>query len=99
MLSNFKNNISPRYHSKSITFEQNKNTTPTLSCKINIYLDNVNEKEFGKSMQSKFKNVCVRTFSKAKRNGLADKTKLFVPGFKYAVYSEFSNPMKSPMKQ
>lgn len=41
-------------------------------------------------MTSKFKNVITRTFSKSKRPGLEDKSKLFTPGFKYRRFSDFN---------
>lgn len=53
------------------------------------HLDDVQEKEVGKFSNSKYRNVPTRTFSKAKRPGLEDRTKMHVPGFKYRRFSEF----------
>lgn len=45
-------------------------------------------------MNSKFKNIVTRTFSKAQRPGPDDKSKKFVPGFKYRRFSEFGGNLK-----
>jgi hypothetical protein len=51
----------------------------------------VQEKEFGKSKSSKFRNVAVSSFGKSKRAGPVDKWRLKVPGFKYSFFSEFGD--------
>lgn len=53
------------------------------------YLDEVQEKEFGKSRVSRYKNVSIATFGREKKLPEIDKWKLKVPGFKYNVFSEF----------
>jgi hypothetical protein len=52
-------------------------------------VDEVQEKEVGRYPCSKYKNVPTRTFGKAQRQGLEDKTKLKFPGYKYRRFSEF----------
>ena len=47
------------------------------------------EKEIGIYHESKFKNNQARVFPKSQRQGLEDKSKKFVPGFKYRRFSEF----------
>jgi hypothetical protein len=57
-------------------------------------LDDIQEKEFGQSRTSKFRNVSVSSFSKSKRDNIVDKAKLNVPGFKYKIFSEFGQIYK-----
>jgi hypothetical protein len=43
----------------------------------------------GKSFNSKFKTSLGRSFGKEVRDGPDDKSKRYVPGFKYKRFSEF----------
>lgn len=58
------------------------------------HLDEVQEKEFGKSRVSRYKNVSIASFGREKKSPGIDKWKLKVPGFKYNVFSEFGSSIK-----
>ena len=45
--------------------------------------------DFGKSILSKFRNSVSGSFGKSERPSLADKSKIFTPGFKYKRFSDF----------
>lgn len=53
-------------------------------------VNNNEEKQFGASSNlSKYKNTNAYTFTKTKRVSISDKSKKFIPGFKYKLFSEF----------
>ena len=56
---------------------------------LSLELDNLQEKELGRYMNSKYKNTLNTSFSKSKREGMHNKEALFTPGFKYRRFSEF----------
>jgi predicted flavoprotein YhiN len=59
------------------------------SCNSYSFSDNINNREFGKSVLSQFRNSTKRSFTKSLRIGIIDKEKGKTPGPKYCIFSEF----------
>ena len=53
------------------------------------------KEKFGQSLLSKFKNSACQSFGRSNREGLEDRSKKMVPGFKYRMFSQFSGSEQS----
>jgi hypothetical protein len=90
VLSNYANNLSPKYSNninQSRTQLNNKSKLGPGQCILFLNIDSLANENFSKSITSKFNNSANLSFGKEKRPGLDDKTKKHFPGFKYKRFS------------